>query len=389
MKTAIIIAEYNPFHNGHAYQLDAVRSLGFDRVAVIMSGSFVQRGEAAIADKSVRAHAALVCGADLVAELPLPYAMATAERFAFGGVTLANAFAEAGATLFFGSESGDIGELERTAALLCGEAADRRIRERVMQGRSYALARQLAVAELGGNAELLTRPNDILAVEYLRRILLDGRRIDAAAIPRTRVNHDSFSPSSGFASASYLRGVCRERGVTAMRRYVPEPALGVFLDEEERGGMPCDTGRLDMAVLARLRCMSAGDFAQLPDMSEGLPNRLYNISRSAVSPEAFVAAATTKRFPSARIRRAAMNALLGVPAQLCRSAPGYLRILGMTRAGEELVRLASRNVRAVASLTDVPEEYALCEARAADLFDLCRPEPAGCGAEYRRCVVKL
>ncbi len=389
MKTAIIIAEYNPFHNGHAYQLDAVRALGFDRIAVIMSGNFVQRGEAAIADKSIRARAALECGADLVAELPLPYAMATAERFAFGGVALANAFAGSGATLFFGSESGDTAKLERTAELLCSDVVDGRIRELVAQGRSYALSRQLAVSDCGGDAELLTRPNDILAVEYLRHILLGGRRISAAAIPRTKVEHDAFSPSGGFASASYLRGLCREKGTAALRRYVPERALEAFFEEEERGGMPCDTARIGTAVLARLRCMGAGDFAGLPDMSEGLPNRLYNVSRSAVTLDGFVSAATTKRFPSARIRRAAMNAFLGVPAELCRSAPEYLRILGMNSRGEELVRLASRGIRAVASLTEIPERYALCDARATDLFDLCRPEPQGCGAEYRRRVIKI
>ena len=389
MKTAIIIAEYNPFHNGHAYQIEAVRSLGFESVAVIMSGNFVQRGEAAIADKSVRARAALECGADLVAELPLPYAMATAERFAFGAVTIANAFAGAAAALLFGSESGGIAELKRTAELLCSEAVDEKIRGFVAQGKSYALSRQLAVLECGGNAELLTRPNDILALEYLRRIILSGRLISAAAIPRKGAEHDSAVTMDRFASASFLRGLCREQGVGAMERYVPKAAMELYLAEEEAGGMPCDTSKLETAVLARLRCMEAEDFARLPDMSEGLPCRLYNISRSASSLEGFVKSATTKRFPSARIRRAAMNAFLGVPAELCRSAPDYLRILGMNSAGEELVRAASRSLRAVASLGSVPERFRLTEARASDIFDLCRPEPQGCGTEYRRRVIKI
>lgn len=389
MKTAIIIAEYNPFHNGHAYQLEAVKRMGFEKIAVIMSGNFVQRGEAAVADKSVRAHAALECGADLVAELPLPYAMATAERFAFGGVAIANAFSDVGGTLIFGSESGNTAELKHIARLLCSDKIDIRIGELVAQGKSYALSRQIAVEEFGGRADILMRPNDILAVEYLHHIVLSGNRIDASAMPRMSVEHDSHRTFGTFASASHLRTLCRGGGVETLEGYVPQKALDIYLNEQNTGGMPCSMNCIETAVLARLRGMTAEDFAALPDMSEGLPNRLYKISREATDLGGFVSAATTKRFPSARIRRAAMNAFLDIPAQLCRNEPTYLRVLGMTQSGEELVRAVSRKIRMVASLTGIPEEYAAVEARATDMFDLCHPEPSGCGMEYRRRVIKL
>ncbi|MBQ9938083.1 MAG: nucleotidyltransferase family protein [Oscillospiraceae bacterium] len=389
MKTAIIIAEYNPFHNGHAYQIDVIRRLGFNRVVVVMSGNFVQRGSPAITDKAFRARAALACGADLVVELPLPYAMATAERFAFGGISLANAFEDADATLFFGSESNKMADLKRIVSLICSDAVDMEIKQLVISGKSYAHARQLAVFHAGGNAELLCNPNDILAVEYLKHIHLTGNLIAASALPRVEVNHDAISPGSGFASASYLRARCAEKGLPALKTYVPDAAFNIYREACEQNEFPCSEKKLETAILARLRSMSAEDFAVLPDMSEGLPNRLYNTARSALSLDEFIASATTKRYPSARIRRAAMSAFLGVPSVLCRKAPPYMRVLGMTTNGEQLVRIASRNIPVIASLLSADEEYAAVEAHSTDLFELCKPQPNVCGEEYRRRVIKI
>ena len=389
MKTAIIIAEYNPFHNGHAYQIDVIRSLGFDKVVAVLSGNFVQRGSPAITDKAFRARAALNCGVDLVVELPLPYAMATAERFAFGGVSLANAFEDANATLFFGSESNKMADLKKIVLLLCSPAVDMEIKQLVISGKSYALARQLAVHHAGGNAELLLNPNDILAVEYLKHIHLTGNRIASAAIPRVEVSHDAIAPGSGFASASYLRAACTEQGLSALKNYVPHNALKVYLEAAGLGEFPCSGQKIETAVLARLRSMSPEDFALLPDMSEGLPNRLYNTARTALTLDEFVSIATTKRFPSARIRRAAYSAFLNVPAELCRKEPTYMRVIAMNQNGERLVRLASRNIRVIASLTDAPCEYAALEAHSTDLFALCKPTVHACGEEYRRRVIKM
>jgi len=209
------------------------------------------------------------------------------------------------------------------------------------------------------------------------------------AIERVGAEHDSDGAEGRFASASLLRGLCAERGPAALESFVPPQAMEIYLEAAEKGELPCDGRRLETAVLARLRSMGAEDFARLPDMSEGLPNRLYAASRTAVSLEELITAATTKRFPSARIRRAALSALLGIPAELCRAAPPYLRLLGMNGQGERLAGQASRNIPVVSALKDVPKSFADAEARATDIFDLCRPRGRGCGWEYRRRLIRL
>lgn len=389
VKTAIIIAEYNPFHNGHAYQLDAIRTLGYDRIVSIMSGNFVQRGSPAITDKAFRTQAALSCGVDLVVELPLPYAMATADRFAFGGVSLANAFADANATLFFGSESNKITDLKKIVSLLRSASVDAEIKEHLISGKSYAQARQLAILHAGGNARLLQTPNDILAVEYLKHISLSGNKISASSLPRTEVDHHAVIPGNSCSSASWLRSRCLEQGLLPLRPYIPEAAYRIYLDAFSCGAMPCSMQKLDTAVIARLRSMSMADFSTLPDMSEGLPNRLYNTARTAVTLDDFISTATTNRYPSSRIRRAAMSAFLGIPAALCRKEPPYLRLLGMNKNGVQLLNLASRHIPVISSLTAADPDYAALEARGTDLFELCKPQPSGCGAEYRRKIIKL
>ena len=182
MRIGGVVAEYNPFHNGHAYQLMELRQAGATHIAVVMSGNFVQRGEPALLDKWTRAEAALLCGADLILELPLPYGAATAERFAFGAVSLLEGLGCVD-LLGFGCESGDLPALQRAARAVEDPEVYEAVRERMAEGISFAAAREEAVRERWGEAgDALRRPNDILAVEYLRQLGRLGSPIRPVAV---------------------------------------------------------------------------------------------------------------------------------------------------------------------------------------------------------------
>ena len=207
-----IICEYNPFHNGHRYMIEAVRDKLGDDCAVVcaMSGDFVQRGEAAIFSKHDRARAAVAGGADLVLELPLPWCMAPAETFARGGVGL---LAATGVVthLAFGSESGDLAALEKTARALLDPDLEPLLKEELAAGQPYAAARQRAVERLTGEgADVLARPNDILAVEYLKAMYQKGINLIPLAVPRMGAEHDAAGELCCIQGRLHRVSLCRE-----------------------------------------------------------------------------------------------------------------------------------------------------------------------------------
>ena len=250
MAVAGIIAEYNPLHRGHLYQMEATRAaLGADTaILCVMSGNFVQRGEPAVLEKHARAEAAVRCGADLVVELPTPWAAATAETFARGAVSLLHA---AGVVdcISFGSESGDLIPLQHIAEALEDPDFPEILQiYRMVPGRPFAAARQMAVADLTGpvTAERLSQPNDILAVEYLRAL----RRLDSAirplAIQRRGPGHDAPEEGGGISGLA-LRRLMISGGDPAP--YLPRPMADIFRREAAAGRAPASLEAAERAVL--------------------------------------------------------------------------------------------------------------------------------------------
>lgn len=351
MNIAGIVAEYNPFHLGHEYHIDETRRrLGADTLIVCaMSGDFVQRGEAALYSKYARAEAAVLCGADLVLELPLPWALMSAEGFARGAVSI---LAAAGAThLSFGSEAGDIAPLEALADYMCRAEAGARIKELLSQDASlsYAAARQLAAEEaLGDSARLLALPNNILAVEYLKAI----RALDAPLAPMTvarrGAGHDAPTEGEILSAMELRRRVMRGEGLDAR---VPAGAAEVYRRERAQGRELASRERLELAVLSRLRMLSLADFEALPDASAGVGRRLYDAARREATLDAVLAAAKTKRYALSRLRRMCMCAALGVTADMCAAAPPYLRVLAANERGCAQLRRISADENALPVVT--------------------------------------
>jgi len=332
LHTVGIVCEYNPFHNGHLYQLNETRRLlGADTVTVcVMSGDFVQRGEAAVFDKFARAEAACRCGADLVVELPLPWCLSSAEGFAFGSVSLLSALGCD--TLSFGSESADTLALRSLAAFLSGKEAQDRIHALMDADEtlSFARARQLAAAEaLGDSAALLSNPNDILAVEYLKAIARTGAELETLAIRREGAVHDSITEGE-YPSAMRLRELLRGGGDISV--HIPAPAMTVFTREIQAGRTP-RRDLLETALLSRLYRLAPKDFDDLPDAGGGAGRRLYRALWMCGSMDEIVREGSGKRYTAARMRRMLYGAALGLCAEDTKTAPSYIRVLAASEKG--------------------------------------------------------
>ena len=333
MKFAGIIAEYDPFHNGHAWQLAQARALGAQRVAVAMSCGLTQRGALPLLPETVRVQAALACGADLVFALPAPCACAGAEAFARAGVRI---LAAAGCdALIFGAETPDTALLQKAARVLCSEEYRTALRQQLAAGaRSFAAARQAAVQTLcpGSDiAALLDKPNNNLAVEYCKAIIEQKVEMQPIALPRQGADHGQAlteSAHAAFASASALRTLWAEGGAAALAPYVPEKALKLYIQAEYDGKYTdfAVMGHCELALL-RAACTEQAPFAAVRGVSEGLEHRLENAVRETASLPALLDALTTVRYPRARMRRLAMDAALGYTAQTP-ALPPYLHLLG-------------------------------------------------------------
>ena len=330
-----VVCEYNPFHNGHAYHLrESARRTGGLPVVCVMSGDFVQRGEAALYAKHARAEAAVRGGADVVFELPLPWALSSAEGFARGAVGL---LGQLGAShLSFGTESEDMGILDALARRLLEEETVEAIRRKMADEPelSFAAARQRVLETLcGAGARALEGPNNILAVEYLKAIYAMGLELQPLAIRRLGSAHDG--PGAGDTrSASELRSLLRRGGEAA--RFMPASARAVFAFDEAQGrGIPSPAA-LETAVLSRLRMCPGEVFASLPDASGGLGERLKKAVEEP-SLDAVYAAVKNKRLAMSRIRRAVFCAALGLREGMAASLPPYARLLAANSRGRELL----------------------------------------------------
>lgn len=338
-----IVAEYNPFHSGHARHIALTREkTGADLIVCVMSGSFVQRGEPAIFDKWTRATCALACGADAVIELPLLYAVQSAEGFASGGVAMLDA---AGADyLSFGCETDDIDRLGSIAETFCKEtdAYKQALKELLGQGMSYPRARMAAA--FPDVADDVCQPNAILGIEYLKAIRKSGFGLKPCAIRRVGEAYHSLKTGETYSSASAMRSAFGDgQGDLAMRS-MPDACAEILTQALHAGLVPVFADCFDKELLFTLRLKGAPYIKTLPEVSEGLENRIFEAVHSCTTREQLIARVKTKRYTYTRISRILLYALLGItkPMIAARNAapPDHIRVLGV-RSPEVLSALAS------------------------------------------------
>ncbi len=389
MQIAGIIAEYNPFHNGHAYQIRTARAMGATHIVAVMGGSFTQRGECAAVDKFTRARAALLGGADLVIELPLPYAVSSAERFAYGGVALLDALGCVD-TLVFGSECGDTNLLTAAAMGVDAPGLGDALKNYLNQGLVFPKARQLALADTMGpaGAAVLEQPNNILGIEYIKWLLRIGSPIAPVTIARTGVGHESEDTAGQIASASLIRK--RMLGGDRWGDYVPPPSAALYTKAMAKGYAPCSLARLERAVLARLRTISRAELMTLPDVTEGLEGRIIKAAKTAASLEELYLLIKSKRYTLSRIRRIVLCAFLGISSELQLQSPPYLRVIGFNSRGKEILARAKETARlpvltGLARCAEVSEQAARLaelESAATDVFGLCSVQIRACSLDF-------
>ena len=383
MKICGIIAEYNPFHNGHLYQIEETRRmLGPDTAVVCcMSGDFVQRGEAAVMDKTRRAKAAVMSGADLVLSLPLRWSLSSAQGFADGAVHI---LGMAGAEhISFGAEDDDVEALSEIAGLIAEKSViDGTLATMMGSGVSYARARERELYKrIKDRASLISTPNNILAVEYLRAVRQQGLDISPVAVKRTGASHDGDTPDGVIASASYIRQLARGGRLDEAAGFMPPQSLEQLRRAAHEGAAMLDLSRLDCAMTAVLKRCSIEQLSKLPDASEGLEHRLYDAIQAGVDLEDICGGAKTKRYAYSRIRRMLYCAFLGIEKKPAGSLPGYTRVLAFNDRGRQVLSAVEQRedfvfITKPAAAKRLPEEERAgfeLEAAASAAYDLALP----------------
>ncbi len=381
--TTGIVCEYNPFHNGHLYQIEKAKAMGADKIVCVMSGNFVQRGECAFFSKHLRARAAIMCGADVVIDLPTPWAMASAETFARGSIGLLENFGID--ALSFGCESDDENLLRACAEKIKDDETGVLIKKYTAEGISYPEAVSKALTEtLGEKAvEIVSSPNNTLAIEYIRHL---SDEIRLLPVKRIGADHDSDTAKDNIASASMLRGLrLSDEALT----FVPEKLLSLYKEADAYSLSYCER-----AILSALRLMDKEEISLYVSDTNGLDMRIYDSLQTADSLENLYAMAKSKNYTHSRVRREIMNLWLKVKKDYSEGIPPYMRILAVSERGLSMLSQAKEN-SALPIITKYAEAKNLdgkakeiyeAECRNTDLFSLCTEKIRECSVEKKHSL---
>ena len=394
MKIAGIIAEYNPFHKGHELLIRKARENGATHVVAVMSSNYVQRGEAAIFSQRARTVAALACGADLVLQLPVVYAVSGAQSFANAGVRILDALGCVD-ELVFGSECGDAELILSAAKAIYSDEVQRKIAEEIKTGITFAAARENALRAVNPMlADIIKSPNNILGVEYAAAIEKTGSKMNPVTFSRIGAGHGENGDCGGIASASYIRQLIKNGG--EWQRFVPEKAAEIFDAELKEGNAIVNSSKFETAVLFKMRTACKDNLALAPDVSEGIENRIFSAAQNATTLEELYNLAKTKRYTHARIRRIILNSVIGITADDLALPVPYIRLLGLNDRGAEILKASKelRKLPLIAKTADVAQTDQTAkrvfeiECIATDIYSLCTEKTGACSGEKDYCAVK-
>ena len=391
-----IVAEFNPFHNGHKYLIDSLKNNGENTVTVVMSESFVQRGECACLSPNARTKMALECGADLVLSLPVPYATASAERFALGGLSVLGGLGCVDA-LAFGAETDNAEMLKKCADVLVSDEFSDALEKCLNEGVSFPAARQKAVEEISGKeiAEILSSPNNILGVEYIKAINKLSLDMKINPITRKAVAHDSEEANGEFCSASAIREMLENK--KSFDGFLPEESLNILNEEIKNQKAPASYSKLETAIIYKLRSMDVEDFKALPDVSEGLEYRLFDAVKTSSYLEEILEKVKTKRYTHSRIRRIIVCAFLGIKKEDVLAPVPFIRILGFNEKGAKILKKAKETATLpivtksseINALGEVAKRVFELECFARDMLSLALPVRDEFGKEMTDKLIVL
>ena len=395
MKTVAIISEYNPFHNGHLYQTQKIREeFGEDTAIIaIMSGNYVQRAEAAIMEKWDRARIAVESGINLVVELPFPFSSASAEYFAKAGVSIANSIGVVD-IISFGSESGDVDELCNAAENVMSHEFNAEIKRLAKESVSlgFAKIREIAYENLYGNSVNITTPNNILAIEYIKALKSLGSNIKPHTIKRCGAGYNENSyDESGVQSATYIRTLYNNDKYSA-NGYMPRFAENYINDLINKNEFPCNSEKLWPAISSHLIKTSSREIASFAECGGGLTDRLKAKVNEAADLQQLTALSSTKKYTTARIKRAMLFSFFGVTSSDLTEQPAYTQVLAMDKIGQALLKKIKKasSIPAITRPSSRGEEQtALCKQKdkadmADSVFQLTKPVCACAASIYRK-----
>ena len=380
-------AEYNPFHNGHAYHISQIKKLGADGIIAVMSGSFVQRGEPAVMSKFERAKCAVRNGVDLVFELPVSFSVGSAERFAAGCVRIAEATGVV-SKFCFGSESANVPTFEKTVETLETPEFSSILKEELSEGKTFAAARATALKEIGAFAP--EKPNDILAVEYIKELKRLKSKIEPVAIKRVGDYHGG---STGFASASEIRR--KIDGGVLPKEDLPKETSETLEKLLLQGKAPAKIENLERMIIGFFRNAEAAELKEYYAVTEGAENRIIAAAKTATSIEDFYEKVKTKRYTMATVRRMLIAPFLGIKKE--EPTIPFLRVLAFNSRGAEIMKnvkkssglpLITNFTPELAALSEFAEQIAL-ERRATDLFSLAMPVIGSAFSDYTEKITMI
>lgn len=378
MKVSGIVCEFDPFHNGHKYLIEKTRHNGATHIVTVMSGNFVQRGNTAIIGKFKRAELAVMSGADLVIELPVQFCLAPAEEFAKAAIYLLGSLGVVD-EIAFGSECGDVQILRQTADILKKSRDIPQIAELTKKGMTYPKAVSEYFSEkMPETAHILSEPNNILGIEYIKALEDFGFGQDIFTVKRMGAPHGSEVPTGNIASASYIRS-----HLDSCRGLLPD----IWADELEKG--TADISRLERVILHCIRTLTLEEAEKTVDGSSGLAQRICS-ARTAASLNELYSAVKTKRYTMARIRRTILRLLMEIPDSDMKIMPPYIRVLAFNSRGREILSQAKEKAAlpfdtSLSRLSQISENariFAEREARAGDIYALAFDEIKSAGMEY-------
>ena len=341
-----IVGEYNPFHNGHLYHLEESKKMTSSNYTVaVISGNFTQRGSTAIIDKWSRAEMAIKNGVDLVIELPVLYATSSAENFADGAIKILDSLKVVD-YISFGAETSDIDILNNFADILYKEPLKYRsfLTHELKKGVSFPKARENALLMyLNGNRKfinVLSSPNNILGIEYIKALKKHKSNIKPISIARFETGYNDVTYSGNIASATAIRNIVKNGGFDALRKLLPNFSYSVLIDNIKQGHIVPDLSVFEKQIIYNLRSMYPEEISELAEVSEGLEHSYKNAADSCNTLEELLGKIKSKRYTSTRLQRILLYSLLNITKkdiELSKRTMPYIRVLGLNKRGKFLI----------------------------------------------------
>ena len=397
-----IIAEYNPFHNGHLYQIQKAKELtGADTVIAVMSGNFTQRGDTSLINKFEKAKIALQNEVDMVIELPTIYSISSAENFALGGVKILNEIGNID-YLVFGIEEENLEKLQAIADVLVNEDDEfkRNIKEELDKGNSYPKAREIALKKvlLSENVEnIMQKPNNILAIEYLKALKTTNSKIKPFAIKRKNTMHNNENINKNYASGTYIRKLFIENNFNEIKKVVPKYTYERLLELKNQGTYVSSINDFSDIVIYKIRTMTKEEISQIADVNEGLENSIKLASTTCKTIDEIIEKVSTKRYTKTRISRILTYILLDITKsemEQSKNANQYIRVLGINKKCEGILKTIN-NDKLITSLKKFEEnngenQLLNIDKKATEIYTIKYPKSVQAKLDYTsKFIIKI